>query len=227
MHRPPRKQELLAQFRRSLVAQPVRGPTPLKDGVRAGVDPSAWPKAAIGLLVRESPEDRLEFLLTLRSPRLKWHAGQVALPGGVREESDGTFLRTLDRELEEEAGLPAGGVEWVDAPWDTLLSLHGVEVHPFLGFLRPDAASELRLQDTEVAEAAWVDFDALFDPARWASRAIIPSDVQRAGPRGYVDFPIWLGWRHVTWGLTARAFELFVRRISGRAPLELASETPL
>ncbi len=160
------------------------------------------------------------FLLTLRSRELKHHSGQVCLPGGWVEEAERQApLRALDREFEEEVGIASGSIEWEDAPWDPLMSRHGVSVSPYLGFM--DRAGNLESElsfSPEVSEGAWLDLGSLFDPKCWQLRDFISGSGAQARVR---PLPIWLGWNHVTWGLTAGFLALFVRRISGRPPIEL------
>jgi 8-oxo-dGTP pyrophosphatase MutT (NUDIX family) len=49
--------------------------------------------------------DRVEVLLTLRSPRLQHHPGEVCFPGGRPEERDADLQATAHREAREELGI--------------------------------------------------------------------------------------------------------------------------
>jgi 8-oxo-dGTP pyrophosphatase MutT (NUDIX family) len=66
-------------------------------------------QASVLLAVLQRPEPTL--LLTLRSPHLPTHAGQIAFPGGKVDEDDADAVSTALREAEEEVGLDPGGVE--------------------------------------------------------------------------------------------------------------------
>jgi 8-oxo-dGTP pyrophosphatase MutT (NUDIX family) len=144
----------------------------------------------------------LEFLLTLRSMDVRTHAGQVCLPGGgIDPEDEGAPTQALDREFEEEVGLRRGEARWLPSPWASARSRYGVPVSAYLGFLAPGIDPQLRLKGDEVAEAAWLPLATLLDPARWSERTLVG---QREGVHGFLVFPVWLGWRHTTWGLTAR-----------------------
>lgn len=64
---------------------------------------SARGHAAVGVVLHPSPRsDGTDFWITKRSPRLRAHAGQWALPGGrvdAGESAEGAALRELDEEL--------------------------------------------------------------------------------------------------------------------------------
>lgn len=174
----------------------------------------------MGLVLRERAAT-LEFLLTLRSREILAHAGQVCLPGGT-VDADETVFQALDRELEEEVGLTQGSIEWAPSPWENLPSRYGLHVAPFLGFYE-GSSSALTLSEAEVADAAWLPLADLFDETRWDVRTLVrmPELGEEKSPGGALDSPLWYGWKHVTWGLTAAFLAYFVRRISGRPPIGL------
>ncbi|HVS63271.1 MAG TPA: CoA pyrophosphatase [Thermoanaerobaculia bacterium] len=60
-------------------------------------------RAAVALLLLPDEEGRLCFVLTRRSPSLRSHAGQWALPGGKVDAGE-TVIEAALRELEEELG---------------------------------------------------------------------------------------------------------------------------
>ncbi|KAI8815654.1 kinase-like domain-containing protein [Fimicolochytrium jonesii] len=58
-------------------------------------------------------DSQLDVWLTLRSSKMRSHAGEVALPGGRYETDDETLISTALREAEEEIGLQQESVESV------------------------------------------------------------------------------------------------------------------
>lgn len=50
--------------------------------------------------------DEAHLLLTLRTDQVEHHKGQVAFPGGAREEQDNSLHETALRETHEEVGIP-------------------------------------------------------------------------------------------------------------------------
>ena len=57
----------------------------------------------------------LDVLLIRRSNALRHHAGQIAFPGGGREENDADLGETALREAEEETGLDPAGVALLES----------------------------------------------------------------------------------------------------------------
>jgi 8-oxo-dGTP pyrophosphatase MutT (NUDIX family) len=75
-------------------------------------------------------------LLTLRTPHLAAHAGQIAFPGGGIDPGDADPLAAALRETEEEIGLTRDRVE-ILGRLDTYVSRTGFEIQPFVGLLVP------------------------------------------------------------------------------------------
>ena len=67
-------------------------------------------EASVLIPVLTFKED-LEILLTKRSVNLRDHPGQIAFPGGKKEQCDNNPMETALREAEEEIGLKTSHVE--------------------------------------------------------------------------------------------------------------------
>lgn len=80
-----------------------------------------------------------EIVFTLRSSNLSTHRGQVAFPGGKRDQGDRTLADTALRESHEEVGLEPGRVEII-APLSQVMSRHGILVTPFVGLIPEDVS---------------------------------------------------------------------------------------
>jgi len=75
--------------------------------VRRRPDPGRLKRAAVAIAVVESEAPgEAAFLLTKRTPRLRAHGGQWALPGGRVDDGE-TIEQTALRELHEELGVAA------------------------------------------------------------------------------------------------------------------------
>jgi 8-oxo-dGTP pyrophosphatase MutT (NUDIX family) len=81
--------------------------------------------------------DNPEIILTRRAGHMRTHQGQVAFPGGKSEDDDLNLLDTALRESHEEIGLLPNQVEIV-GPLSQLVSLHGIQVTPYVGLVDDD-----------------------------------------------------------------------------------------
>lgn len=152
---------------------------------------SRYPEAAVLVPVTRSDEPQL--VLTLRASGLSTHGGEVAFPGGRRDPEDPDLIFTALREAQEEIGLPPGLVE-VIGPLSSLVSLHGIQVTPYVGIV-PDYV-EYRANDAEIAAVFSVPLRFFCDGPREAIHRI-----DYLGHCWYVPSYRYEGYK--IWGLTA------------------------
>jgi len=76
-------------------------------------------------------------ILTQRASTLKHHAGQVAFPGGKRDEQDANLEETALREADEEIGLRPENVQ-ILGRLPTHETVTGFSVTPVLGLVRDE-----------------------------------------------------------------------------------------
>jgi 8-oxo-dGTP pyrophosphatase MutT (NUDIX family) len=97
-----------------------------------------WPfterRASVLVCLFEGAAGELRVILTRRAGRLSSHSGEVALPGGKRDEEDEDDIATALREAKEEIGLEPSQVRVVaifepflskvlsQSPWNVLCS---------------------------------------------------------------------------------------------------------
>jgi 8-oxo-dGTP pyrophosphatase MutT (NUDIX family) len=154
-------------------------------------------------------------LLTERTSHLHDHAGQIAFPGGRRDDTDEDAYHTALREAHEEVGLEARFVEIIGT-LPQYVTVTGYEVTPVIGLVDPGFA--LRLDPFEVAEAFEVPLAWLMDPAQHRRhRAEVDGK-----PRTFWSMP----WRpqdvasesgareYFIWGATAAMLRNFYRLLS-------------
>jgi 8-oxo-dGTP pyrophosphatase MutT (NUDIX family) len=132
-------------------------------------------------------------LLTVRTPHLEHHAGQICFPGGRIEPSDAHAAAAALREAEEETGLDPARVEVLGslAPYDTVT---GFRIHPVVGWVEPPVA--LRADPFEVAELFEVPLAFLLDLSHYRRESYEWQGLRRS----YWVVP-WQGYR--IWGATA------------------------
>ena len=148
--------------------------------------------AAVLVPVLARPEGP-SLLLTRRADHLSLHPGQISVPWGGLAATDAAAEDAALREAEEEIGLPRSHVEVVGF-LDNYVTITGYCVTPVVGIVRPDF--ELRLDETEVAEAFEVPLHHVLDPEKVRSRRKRLFGVQVV----YFEIP----YRHYNiWGATA------------------------
>ena len=98
----------------------------------------------------------------LRPSEMKFHAGQIALPGGVVEPDEAPY-ETAVRELHEELGVAAEVVQILGALHPIFVFNSNFWIKPFLAVA--EQRPEYRLNPCEAAELIEIPVPALLDPA--------------------------------------------------------------
>ena len=146
--------------------------------------------AVLVLLKGQSFEDG-EVLLTHRSPSLRSHSGQIAFPGGRKDEEDTSLVDAALREAEEETGLDRSTVTPLEQ-WGKLdIRATGNTVSPVLAYWH-EPGTVWPASPAETDDVFTVPLRELADPAN----------------RMMVGFSRWKGpaFRargYVVWGFTA------------------------
>lgn len=160
-----------------LAAHMRLSPRPRPHWVPAEI-PSAAVPAAVLALVFGSPVDAY-VLLTLRSPDLPTHPGQVSFPGGVVEPFE-TIVDTALRESREEIGLDPADIEVVGTLTPVHIPVSGFALHPVVALraTRPSLVAEAG----EVARILEVPVAQLLDPSRLRRRTRVRNGHQDEVP---------------------------------------------
>lgn len=104
--------------------------------------------------------NKISILLTLRSQKLKSHRGQISFPGG-RVEEDETLSQAALRECHEEVGIDVPESSVIGKLSELYVPPSDSIINPFVAWI--DHVPELTINDDEVEEAFWVDFEYLAD----------------------------------------------------------------
>jgi len=106
------------------------------------------PLAAVMLLLHGDPEDP-QIILTQRAKHLTSHAGEVAFPGGMKENIDNDLLATALRETQEEISLSSGNIKVLGKLPSDSPRLSMIRVTPFMGWV--DSLHSLSPDPSEIA----------------------------------------------------------------------------
>ncbi len=101
-----------------------------------------------GVLIAVTNEIEPKVILTRRAKTLSSHGGEVAFPGGKRDESDADIIFTALREAHEEIDLKPSQVDIIGR-MDESLSLHRLQVTPCVGVISPDAKLQANLDELD------------------------------------------------------------------------------
>ncbi|CAK8530657.1 unnamed protein product [Lathyrus sativus] len=168
--------------------------------------------AAVLICLFEGQDGNLRVILTQRASSLSTHAGEVALPGGKRDECDADDVQTALREAKEEIGLDPSLVTVITLlePFHTK---YGITIIPVVGILSNKDAFSPVLDSAEV--------EAIFDVPL---EMFLKNDNRRAEEREcmgekylvhYFDYEV-DSKKYVIWAITAsiliRAATLLLRR---------------
>lgn len=147
----------------------------------------------VPLVMREEPM----LLLTQRTAHLSSHSGQIAFPGGRRDDTDIDATDTALREAMEEIGLARRHVETLgELPTYTTGTRYAVT--PVVALVDP--GHELVLNAYEVADAFEVPMSFLMNPAHHRRHQVIIGDARRE----FFSMPYdQAGTERFIWGATA------------------------
>lgn len=134
--------------------------------IRISRDPDVKVRTAavlIPMCLNERGE--VSLLYTIRSSKLKRHVGEVAFPGGVKDDTDQDVIETALRETEEEIGVPRSSV----TVWGTgkpILPYSNFLIHPVVGIVEDfQSLLPLKLSEDEVEDYFLVPVSHFCDPA--------------------------------------------------------------
>jgi len=151
-----------------------------------------YPEAGVLVPVTDSASDP-EIILTQRAAHMNTHRGQVAFPGGRREQHDDDLVATALRESHEEIGLNPECVEVV-APLSQVISRYGILVSPFVGII--SGQETLSPNPAEIDSIFRVPVSFFLE-----DRRLRTDEIRFRNVRMYVPCWEWSGYQ--IWGMSA------------------------
>ena len=106
-------------------------------------------KPAAVLLLLFPDNKKICFYLTKRTEKLKYHKGQISLPGGSNEKGE-SLLETALRETEEEIGVNKNEISILGQITPLFIPVTGFLMTPFIGFTSKEPI--IKLDSIEVEE---------------------------------------------------------------------------
>ena len=146
----------------------------------------------------------LEILLTKRSNSLRNHPGQIAFPGGKKDQIDSSPIETALRETQEEVGLNPKNVEII-ASLPSHKTATGFVIKPYLGLINQPFSETLR--QGEVDEIFTVPYEYILNEKNFS----IQTRKWNGSQRSYYVIPYG---PYYVWGATARILLNLSRALS-------------
>ena len=106
-------------------------------------------KPAAVLLLLYPNNSKVYFYLTKRTESLKYHKGQISLPGGSKENNE-TLLDTALRETQEEIGIDKNEISILGKITPLFIPVTGFMITPFVSYI--SKKPKTILDEIEVAE---------------------------------------------------------------------------
>lgn len=164
--------------------------------------------ALASVLVPIVMRDKPTVLLTERTTHLSTHSGQVAFPGGKRDDTDADAAHTALREAHEEIGLEP---HWIEVIGQMPIYTTGSQfiITPVVALVDPQHL--LKLNAFEVADAFEVPLEFLMNPAHHRRHAVEFGGLRREWfSMPYMDGSA----ERFVWGATAAMLRNFYRFLS-------------
>lgn len=190
-----------ASFLHSRLSQPLPGqkaqyqmaPLSRRQPARSSIEAKECREAGVLALFYPDEQEHPHLLLTRRPEAMNKHAGQVAFPGGRREDGE-SLEETALRETEEEVLIAAHRVDVLGELTPLYIPPSNFCVHPFVGLI--DHTPDLSVRTEEVADIFGVHPTHLTDPTKRSTQRMHVGGMERDIPHFMLD-------GHLVWGATA------------------------
>ena len=149
-------------------------------------------KPAAVLILLYPNNDKPYFYLTKRADTVKYHKGQISLPGGSKENNE-TLLDTALRETQEEIGIDKNEISILGKITPLFIPVTGFMITPFVSYI--SKKPKTILDEIEVAELLSVNIRDLLNN----DILIMDRDINGSS----VSIPYFSLNNHQVWGATS------------------------
>jgi 8-oxo-dGTP pyrophosphatase MutT (NUDIX family) len=162
------------------------------------------------VLILFFPENgRIKLALIQRPEYDGVHSGQIAFPGGKKEEADKSLMETALRETFEEIGVLPEKVKIIGKLSQLYIPPSNFLVEPFVGFAAE--MPDFKADPTEVSEIVIVDLDDLLDESSFQFKEITTRGFNKEVPCYFVSGKI-------VWGATSMIISELIDVIKQKQP---------
>jgi 8-oxo-dGTP pyrophosphatase MutT (NUDIX family) len=209
--------EQLAERARAGRVRPLAGVHAFDPAIAVGYRAAAVLILVAPTLTTTGPgtEPGVDIFLVQRSPHLRDHPGQIALPGGRIEETDTGVAAAALRETHEEIGLHPSRIEVLAQLDPVLVPVSRFVVTPVLGWTE-DADQATDVEPGEVLHTIRVPVGALLDPATRCTVTVVG--------RRSAGFRVPSGW---VWGFTGNLLDHVFTELGWTRPWDAGREVPM
>ncbi|MCC8174269.1 MAG: CoA pyrophosphatase [Odoribacter sp.] len=136
---------------------------PVSKYIEGGENVYNCPPVESAVMILAIPsEDKLVIPFIKRTQKGRHHAGQIALPGGKKEESDNSFIETALREYKEEIGVKSEDIVILGTLSPIYIPVSNFTIHPVVGTTIKKPT--FKKCEDEVEEIILVPISELFNP---------------------------------------------------------------
>lgn len=189
---------------KTYISEQFKYPLP---GIKTHLEAAPYRKADIDELTKKQARqsgvlilfyeknNTLHTVLIKRAINNSNHSGQIAFPGGKKEEHDANLIETALREANEEIGIVKEHVEVIGKLTDVFIPISNFLVAPVIGFI--DYSPTFTLQISEVYDVVEVEVQTLIHPNTFQQQMVKLSGGTQ------LKVPCFVINKQIVWGATA------------------------
>jgi 8-oxo-dGTP pyrophosphatase MutT (NUDIX family) len=166
---------------------------PFSHSLNASPSSDSVKQSAVLLLIYPT-KDELHFCLTQRNSQLKYHPGQISLPGGQCEKFETNPKETALRETEEEIGVDRKQICILGQLSKLYIPVSNFNITPYLGWA--SKKPKFTINTNEVEQLISLPLHSIFENRyKTQQKVVLPS--------GEYEVPCYNIEGHIIWGATS------------------------